>query len=384
MVGMGVAFSPDGRFLAVGYGHYMNDDPMDAALAARPGRLTLINLATGEEWSPERTTDSAITGLAFCPDPDRPLLAVSGKHGVEVWDWKARTFLKQSPKHDGNLLCLSVAFSRDGRKIAMGGWDNTVRLWEPATDKEPRTLYGHKGYALSVAFSPDGTLLASVGEDRSVRLWEVATGRELANFHGHTGHVFAVAFHPDGRRILSGGIDGVVKVWDVLRSRPVIYRGHSGWVTGAAFSRDGRLVATESDMWIVYLTCGLVTEELRKSDQARHEILGPGHGRAGPTSRGSRCRPGLGLHGRFEDLAVTSPDGRRILKVTPSDANDRRAERSRCSGDRRGQRPRLAHAGRAHRLDRLASRSAPMAGGSPRRAMTGPSSSGTPRPGRRS
>src|SRR4029077_8714234 len=131
--------------------------------------------------------------------------------------------IKQSPQHEGHLLCLSVAFSRDQR-IAAGGWDNTVKLWAFATDREPRTLYGHKGYVLGVAFSPDGTYLASVGEDRSVRLWEVATGRMLANFRGHTGHVFAVAFHPDGRRILSGGIDGVVKVWDVLRSRPVVCR----------------------------------------------------------------------------------------------------------------------------------------------------------------
>ena len=55
----------------------------------------------------------------------------------------------------------------------------------------------------------------------------------------------------------------VVKVWDVRRSRPVIYRGHTGHVTGAAFSRDGRLVATESDMKVVYQP-GDVTEELRE------------------------------------------------------------------------------------------------------------------------
>ena len=145
MVGMGVAFSPDGRFLAVGYGHRMNDDPVDAALVARPGRLTLIEIATGEEWSPVCAADSAITGLAFCPDRDRPLLAVSGKYGVEVWDWKARTFLKQSPKHDGNPLCLSVAFSRDGRKIALGEWENTVRLWELAAEEDPGSSTATRG-----------------------------------------------------------------------------------------------------------------------------------------------------------------------------------------------------------------------------------------------
>jgi WD40 repeat protein len=288
--------------------------------------MTLIDVATGEEWTPERTTDSAITGLAFCPDRDRPLLAVSGMRGVEVWDWKARRFIKRSPNHGGNLLCDSVAFSPNGQRIALGGADNTIRLWEPDTDKEPRTLYGHKGYVLNVAFSPNGTLLASVGEDRSIRLWEVATGRELANFHGHTGHVFAVAFHPDGRRILSGGIDGVVKVWDVLRSRPVVCRGHSESVTGAALSRDGRLVATESDMWRVALVFGGATEQLRKKTKLDTRFWDADTGEQVPPPAAPGVDATFGSFSRFEDLAVTSPDGRRIVKATGCRTGDSPAD----------------------------------------------------------
>jgi WD40 repeat protein len=325
MVGMSVAFSPDGSFLAVGYGHRMNDDPTNGALGTRLGRLTLINLTSGEEWSPERTTDSAITGLAFCPDRNRQLLAVAGKRGIEVWDWKARRFIKRSPDHGGNLLCDSVAFSPSGPRIALGGADNTIRLWEPETDKEPRTLHGHRGYVLSVAFSPDGTLLTSVSEDRSVRLWEVATGRELANFRGHTAHVFAVAFHPDGRRILSGGIDGVVKVWDIMQSRPVIYRGHSGWVTGAAFGPVGGLVATQSDMWSVFHGCypDAFTEELRKTMKIDTKTWDPDTGEEVRPTATPGTEPAVGsFRGRFNDLPATSPDGRRVLKVIPYDLRE--------------------------------------------------------------
>ena len=201
----------------------------------------------------------------------------------------------------------------------MGGWDNTVRLWEPATDKEPRTLYGHKGYALSDAFSPDGTLLASTGEDRSVRLWEVETGRELATFHGHTMHVFAVAFHPDGRQILSGGIGGVVKGWDVLRSRPVMYRGHSLQVTGTAFSRDGRLVVTESDIRRLRILAGNATEEEREKVKIDRKCWDPDTGKEVRMPAAHGADMGFCAISRVGDVAVTSPDGRRILRVMPFD-----------------------------------------------------------------
>jgi WD40 repeat protein len=314
MVGMSIGFSPDGRFLAVGYGHYLNEDPMNDDSSASSGRLTLINLAIGEEWTPKRTTASGITGLAFCPDPDRPLLAVSGMRGVELWDWKARTFIKQSPKRDGSILRLCVAISRDGRKIASGGWDKTVRIWEPATDKEAMTLYGPKGSVLGVAFSPDAARLASVDEASSVRLWEVATGRVLANFQGHTGHVFAVAYHPDNRRILSGGVDCMVKVWDVQRSRQVIYRGHSLWVTGAAFSRNGRLVSTESDVVRVYGSELKVPDALKKFKLDR-KVWDPDTGEEVrlPTAPGAESA--FNSFSQTGDSTVTSPDGRLIAKA---------------------------------------------------------------------
>ena len=109
-----------------------------------------------------------------------------------------------------------VAFSPDGRLLASGGRDWTVRLWDPATGEHLRTLTGHAGTVRGVAFSPDGRLLASgCSNDRTVRLWDPATGEHLRTLTGHADGVWGVAFSPHGRLLASGGgsDDMTVRLW---------------------------------------------------------------------------------------------------------------------------------------------------------------------------
>jgi WD40 repeat protein len=142
----------------------------------------------------------------------------------------------------------SVAFSPDGKRLATGSWDRTVKLWDAATGQELLTLKGDLGWVNSVAFSTDGKRLATGSSDGTVRLWDASTGQKLLTIIGHSNQVNSVAFSADGKRLAIGGNDPTVKLWDAATGRELLALiGHSAWVTSVAFSPDGKRLATGSD-----------------------------------------------------------------------------------------------------------------------------------------
>ena len=136
-----------------------------------------------------------VYSVAFSQNGREVALAREGL--VEICDVKART-TPIGPLRGHTGYVYAVAFSPgNGRYIASGGFDRTLRLWDRATGKEIRPFYGHEGFVRGLAFSPDDRWLISVSEDQTLKLWEVASGRPLATFHGHQSLVTCVAFSPD-------------------------------------------------------------------------------------------------------------------------------------------------------------------------------------------
>ncbi|MCL6590461.1 MAG: WG repeat-containing protein [Firmicutes bacterium] len=164
--------------------------------------------------------------------------------------------------HQGQWLALSfrkghtdrlraVAFSPDGKLIASGSDDKTVKLFNADTGTLIRTFTGHTDYVWSVDFSPDGKTLLSCSDDRTIRLWEVVTGNVSMICKGHNGNVRAAAFSPDGRWIASGGGDKTIRLWDVSAGKSIrvfgsLLTGHSKPIQTLAFSPDGSYLASGS------------------------------------------------------------------------------------------------------------------------------------------
>jgi WD40 repeat protein len=195
-----------------------------------------------------------ISCVAFSPD-GRTVASGSLDHSVKLWDVASGRELRTLSGHSDWVY--SVAFSPDGHKLASGSRDHSVKLWDVASGRELRTLSGHSDLVRAVAFSPNGRTLASASSDNSIRLWDVASGRELRALSGHSVPVESVAFSPDGRTLASGSSDHSVELWDVASGRELRTLGKrldfGSWllamdfVLPVAFSADGRTLASGAD-----------------------------------------------------------------------------------------------------------------------------------------
>lgn len=247
------------------------------------------------------TVAAEVSMLAQQPTPDKTLVQPkpADQKPERAWPEKKQTPSDRdgdplpagasarlgSPRlaHRGNVDC--AAFSVDGIILATGGFDNYVRLWDPATGRELKALR-HSGWVRSLVWAPDGTTLFSSSDGEGVRLWDVPTGKELRRLGDRKGMVtslaltpdgktlayavevktvvvrdvpgdkelfrfqseeraYSLAFAPDGQTLVVGGEPKKIRRWHVPTGKELPpLEGHVGGTYPVAFSANGKLIAS--------------------------------------------------------------------------------------------------------------------------------------------
>ncbi|UNU23620.1 WD40 repeat domain-containing protein [Microcoleus vaginatus] len=187
---------------------------------------------------------SDVYSVSFSPD-GKTLASGSLDKTIKLWNLATGREIRTLKGHSSEVY--SVSFSPDGKTLASGSWDKTIKLWNLTTEREICTLKGHSSDVVSVSFSPDGKTLASGSEDKTIKLWNLATGREIRTLKGHSSEVYSVSFSPDGKTLASGSWDKTIKLWNLATGREIrTLKGYSSYVVSVSFSPDGKTLASGS------------------------------------------------------------------------------------------------------------------------------------------
>lgn len=139
-----------------------------------------------------------------------------------MWDIQSKKIRNIFAGHEQDIY--SLDFARNGRHIASGSGDKTVRLWDIDVGQQVLTLSIEDGVT-TVAISPDGRYVAAGSLDRSVRVWDSTSGYLVERLEGGEGHkdsVYSVAFSPDGHQLVSGSLDKTIKMWELTPQKGML------------------------------------------------------------------------------------------------------------------------------------------------------------------
>ncbi|MCS7168011.1 MAG: c-type cytochrome domain-containing protein [Gemmatales bacterium] len=231
-----LAFTPDGKHLLVG-GYF---------------EILVWDWENGQLVKRIRTRAERTNALAFLPD-GKTLVVAGGRPGqegdVRVYDFsakptrqdgaidyldgvdpKAGVLLRELVQTDDEMLALAV--SKDGKRVAAGGCDRIVRVWDTEKWALEQSIENHADWVLDLCFTPDGKYLLSASRDKTAKVWDLSAKEPLATFPGHQEYVSGITVHPSGKIGISCGRDRQIRFWNIA-SNPNQIRtagGHADFV----------------------------------------------------------------------------------------------------------------------------------------------------------
>ena len=226
-IGLSIAFSPDGKFLAAA------------------GQDTVAQVWNVSErkmiWEFPKAKGGGDPTIAI--HPSKPILAVAWKD-VRFWNLQngSQIHLLTEPL-DQHVQ--SVAFSPNGKWIALGMRSGRVYLWNLISGQQSQVFEEHSDSVLALRFSHDSNLLVSGSKDNRIALYDLPRMQAVAHLDGHTRFVLGLAFTPDDKSLVSASWDGTARFWCVANRDLALTLAHDGGpISAVAFSPDGNLMAT--------------------------------------------------------------------------------------------------------------------------------------------
>lgn len=193
-------FHPNGELLAVGCGE-----------PSRSGQISLLNSQTGAVLrSIDQPHSDTVWSVRFSPDGKR-LASGGADRFMKVFDVASGELVRGFEGHTHHVL--GVAWSADGRRLASSGADKSVKIWDALTGEQQRTIGGFRKEATAVRFvGLENQVLVSSG-DQSVQIKRGDNGGNVRAFGGFSDFVHCVDISADGRTIAAGGQDSIVRIW---------------------------------------------------------------------------------------------------------------------------------------------------------------------------
>jgi WD40 repeat protein len=217
-----LAFSPDGKTLAVGGG-----------TPGEFGALCLLDWPSGKLRERRKQHTDLIVGLAF--SPDGKTLATASHDGT------ARFGERKLEGHAGQVLDFALL----GTELLTACTDGSLRVFEASSGKLVRTLSQHTDRLHALALQPSSPRCATASADKTIRLWQPSIGRMIRIVRGFEGSVLCLAFSPDGTRLYTGGEEGAVRVIEADSDRILAqWKVTPDWLLRLVVSPDGKTLAT--------------------------------------------------------------------------------------------------------------------------------------------
>ncbi|MCI0642246.1 MAG: WD40 repeat domain-containing protein [Gemmataceae bacterium] len=223
-----LAFSPDGKFLAAS-----SSEP------EQTGHATVWELSSGKLCFAHQEP-KGIPAAAFAPDGKRLIFGNFNENAVVVdaANWKIE---RRLPGH--GKAARGLAFTADGKTLAVTSYDGYIRLWDVPTWTVQKTLEdAHTGWVYAAAFSKDGKTLASASADNTAKLWDLETGKCLHTFK-HDSIIRRILFTPDDRHVAYTSWDGSLAIRDRASGKWVVDLLRYGSGDDVAITRDGKMLA---------------------------------------------------------------------------------------------------------------------------------------------